>query len=726
MADGTQLAFNFLSDRERSYAEVRGRLSAVIYANPDTGWKVIELEPGGKNKPVRLSGYLPNLAVGDNIQARCSLTQHPRFGQCLQVDEFIKQLPFSRAAVMKFLIAMIDGIGPHYAEAIVDKFGGETLQVLEEEPQRLHDIEGISEKVLEKIIASTKKINSTVKDLILEGFSPKWAGRIYLKYGADAAERVKRQPYKLIDDFKGIGFKKADIIARRVGLDQLAEERIKAGLIFAQRSTLKKTGHNYLYLADLTKAAARLLDLPKAYTEGAILAETGLVIEDDRVYLPEFYQAEHEVARLLAEKIAVPPEPVPDFAEHMDEIEEQIGISFSPEQRAAIRGAVENPVTVITGAAGTGKSTLCRGLLALLQAKGVSFAVCAPTGKAANKLASLTGVKVATIHRLFRYAPFCGFRVNAATPLAVDCLVVDEASMVDIFLFRALLRGITPATRLVFIGDPYQLPPVDSGDSLRALVASYSVNQMVLPRVFRQQQESIILRNAGMVNLEQPFPRENADDFEFIDVDDPVQMTWELYNAINKLREAGFHPIREINILTPLNKGGGEISVGSLNLRLRDKLNPAENTDVFFVYDQEYRLGDKVMQRKNDYELDVFNGDIGFIVKNDPDRQIVHIDFSGELREIPYPLMDNITLNYAMTVHKAQGSEARAVIFMATKAGCFFLLNKNLFYTAMTRAKEKLVMIMPYEVVESAVRFDLKRQSHLATRIQQLVIGREK
>ena len=247
-----------------------------------------------------------------------------------------------------------------------------------------------------------------------------------------------------------------------------------------------------------------------------------------------------------------------------------------------------------------------------------------------------------------------------------------------------------------------------------------------LPEIFRQKKESTILRNANLVNLEKPFPAENSDDFEFFDISEPKVMIKTLFESVKKLKKQGYHPIREVNILTPLNKGGGEISVSNLNLRLRDYLNPAAGGNSFYVHDREFRLGDKVMQRKNDYDLDIYNGDIGFVAKNSVENAEVSIDFFGQKRKIPYSRMDNITLNYAMTVHKAQGSESRAVIFLATRAGCYFLLNKNLFYTAITRAKEKLIMIMPYDVVKTAVSYNIRRRSYLSNRIKKLVIGREK
>lgn len=297
--------------------------------------------------------------------------------------------------------------------------------------------------------------------------------------------------------------------------------------------------------------------------------------------------------------------------------------------------------------------------------------------------------------------------------------------MLDLLLLKAVLLGISAQTRLIFIGDPYQLPPVEAGTTLQPLLGSYAIAPVVLPTIFRQQRDSTILRNAGMVNLEQPFPLDRADDFVFHDVERPQEMVRTLFAALDELAAQGYDPVREVNVLTPLNTGGGEISVASLNHRLREKLNPATPANSFLVFEREFRLGDKVMQRKNDYGLDLFNGDIGYIVANHPETQEVELEFYGERKRIPYAAMEAVVLNYAMTVHKSQGSESRAVIFLATRSGCFFLLNKNLFYTAMTRAREKLVMIMPAEVVKLAVRFNVHRQSHLAARLQQLIIGRE-
>jgi exodeoxyribonuclease V alpha subunit len=624
------------------------------------------------------------------------------------------------------MIAMVDGIGAHLAEHIVDKFKDMTLEILEDEPHRLIEVKGISEKLIDRIKESTDKINTTVKELILIGFSPKWAGKIFLYYGKSAVERITKNPYRLIKDFKGIGFKKAEVIAKKVGIDELNEDRLRAAIYFSLKSSLMKTGHNFLYLEDLKKTVAHLLKLPKAFIESEILSKPSLIIEDNRVYLPQYHEAEHSLAKEISQKLYLPVLEIENFEEKLRNIENNLDIEFSEEQKEAINKAIINPITVITGAAGTGKTTLCTGLIKLLDELGFTYKICAPTGKAANKIKSLTNIEASTIHRLLRYAPSIGYRINEDEPLTIDYLIVDEASMVDLLLLNALFKVIAPNTRLVFIGDPHQIPPVESGNSLQALIGSYSVSQVVLSKIFRQKKESTILKNANLINISKAFPMENTEDFKFLDIDDPVNMIKALYSSIDELKNEGYHPIKEINILTPLNTGGGDISVSNLNLRLRDHLNPESGNNSFYIYDREFRIGDKIMQRKNDYDLDIYNGDIGFIIENNFKNREIIIDFYGELKAIPYTKLDSIILNYAMTVHKAQGSECRAVIFLATRAGCYFLLNKNLFYTAITRAKEKLIMIMPYEVVKMAIRFNIHRQSHLSHRIQQLVLGREK
>ncbi|MFH1416215.1 MAG: AAA family ATPase [Elusimicrobiota bacterium] len=720
-----QLSFDFIADREHSYAEVTGTVKHVHYDNPYTGWKVIDVSADNTGELVKLTGYLPNIGAGDRINARCTGSDHPVFGRCLQIDEFYKILPFQKEGAMKYMAAMIEGIGEHLAEQIIDRFGDKTLEILEDEPERLSEIEGISTKSIEKIRKSTEKINTVVKELILLGFSPIWAGRIYLKYGRDAARIVKSSPYKLIRDFKGIGFKKAEIIARQIGIDELDEERIHAAIHFSLRSSLKRTGHNFLYMQDLQMTVSRLLKLPLVYTEAEILSDPELIIDDNRVYLTPYYNAENNIASLISDKITLPGRSIDDFAGKISSIEQKIGIKFSEEQQEAIRVAAENAVTIISGAAGTGKTTLCKGLLELLDILGLTYNLCAPTGKAANKLNAVTGRSAHTIHRLLRYAPSVGYRINEKEPLDADYLIIDEASMVDLLLLEAVFRGAGHSTRMVFIGDPHQIPPVEVGNSLQALIGSYAVSQVVLPDIFRQKKESRILMNASLVNLEKEFPMENTHDFKFINVSAPIEMIKALHDSIDELKKEGFHPTRDINILTPLNKGGGDISVSNLNVRLRNHLNPATAENSFYIYEREWRINDKIMQRKNDYDLDIYNGDIGFIISNNNENKTITVDFFGKLTEIPYKKTENLVHNYAMTVHKAQGSEARAVIFLSTRAGCYFLLNKNLFYTAITRAKEKLIMIMPYEVVQMAIRFNIRRQSHLSSRIQKIVMAKD-
>ncbi|MEW5693591.1 MAG: AAA family ATPase [Candidatus Hydrogenedentota bacterium] len=726
MINTEQLSFDFITERELLYEEKRGRVKNIIYENPETNWKVVELISQDDNKTYKLAGFLPNVNLNDNIFARCTKTEHPKFGESFQIDEFYKELPFTKHAVMKFLVSEIDGIGALLSERIVDRFKDKTLEVLEEKTDKLLEVEGITKKLLDKIKSCALKVNTNIKELILMGFSDKWASRIFLKYGDLAITLVKSNPYRLIQDFKGIGFKKADIIAKNIGIDELSEDRIKAAIYFILDTIIKKTGHNFLYLDELKKAVSKLVNLPYAYIEAYILSDKGLIIEEDRVYLPIYYEAEKIIAFKLKEKLGLGVKQVEDFKNRINKIESDICIKFNKEQKEAIYEAFINSVTIITGAAGTGKSTICKGLLKLIENYGLTYRVCAPTGKAAYKLKTITGIEAYTIHRLFRYVPSKGFFINETNPLIVDYLIIDEASMVDLLLLKAVMLGISNKTRIIFIGDPYQIPPVEPGCTLQSMMSSYAVSQVILSDIFRQQKNSAILKNANLINLERVFPLENTDDFKFIDAEDPREMIAHLFNSINELHSRGYDPIRDINVLTPLNKGGGDISVYNLNIRLRDKLNPRTADNFFFVFDKEFRTGDKVMQRKNDYELDIFNGDIGYIVNNDSTRKNVGIEFFSRVKNIPYKLMENITLNYAMTVHKAQGSENRAIIFLATRSGCFFLLNKNLFYTAMTRAKEKLIMIMPYEVVKMAVKFNIYRKSYLSSRIQKIVIGREK
>jgi exodeoxyribonuclease V alpha subunit len=722
--DNNQLSFNFLSERELLHEEFSGKIKTIIYENPDTGWKVTELVTDSENT-IKLAGFLPNISINDRIHLTGTRKTHQRFGDHIQIDGFYKELPFQRESIIKFMISMIDGVGEHLAEKIVAEFRDKTLQVLEENPDQLIAVEGVSKKLIEKIKHSTEHINTTVKELILIGFSPKWSGRIYHKYGRSAPARIKKNPYRLIKDFKGIGFKKAEIIAKKVGIDDLNEERLSAAIYFSLKSSLKKTGHNFIYLEDLKKAVSHLLKLPEAFVESEIISKSWIILEDKKIYLPQYYRAEHLIAGKISKKLHMQTREVNDFDERISSIETSIKINFSAEQKEAIKTSIENPITVITGAAGTGKTTLCLGLTKMLDELNLSYNVCAPTGKAANKLKSVTGINASTIHRMLRYSPSEGYRINEQNTLKADYIIIDEASMVDLLLLSAIFMGINDNARLILIGDPHQIPPVEVGNSLQALIGSYSVSQVVLPEIFRQHKESTILKNAGLINLEKIFPLDETDDFKFININDPIEMINELYENINSLEKDGFHPIKDINVLTPLNKGGGDISVSNLNLRLRDHLNPAEKTELFYVNGREFRMGDKVMQWKNDYDLDIYNGDIGFILNNNTDEKTVEIEFYSDIKSIPYLKMENIALNYAMTVHKAQGSEARAVIFLATTAGCYFLLNKNLFYTAITRAKEKLIMIMPYEVVKMAVRYNIKRQSGLAHRIQQLVFGRE-
>lgn len=719
-----QLVFDFVTERETRGAEVTGTVGTVIFANPDTGWKVVTLAAADGTEHT-LAGYLPQVQPRDSIRARGTRTEHPRFGACLAVDEFTPETPYTREAVARYLIAAVDGVGETLATRIVAAFGADALRVISEESHRLAAVEGITPALRERIVSSVRGADTTLRDLILLGFSPLRAGRIYRKYGDSAAQQVRQHPYRLISDCKGIGFRTADAIAQQSGLDPLADERAAAAIRFVITATMAKTGHSFLYLNELVKGVSDLLDLPRAWCEAQVLAAEHVVIEQDRVYLPAYHEAEQAVAQLLAARLARPPRDLPSLDLLIDACARELRLDFSDEQKAAIRTAVCQPVCVITGAAGTGKSTLCRGLFAVLQRLGSDFKVAAPTGKAAWKLQSLTGIPAQTVHRLFRAVPHRGFRVDTAHPLVTGCLVIDEASMLDLLLLRAILDGLTPDARLVLIGDPYQLPSVEAGNVLTALASAYAIPQVVLTAVFRQARNSTILRNAGLINLEKPFPVRDAPDFRFVDTAEPQAMLRALTETIATLRAEGYDPIRDIHVLTPLNKGGGDISVSSLNSRLRDLLNPRTADNSFTALGREFRRGDKVMQRRNDYTLDLFNGDIGYVRGQDATTRAMDIEFYGKTVRVPEPALESIVLNYAMTVHKAQGSENRAVIFLATRAGCYFLLNRNLFYTAMTRAQEKLVMIMPYDVVKAALRYSTHRHSHLATRLQEVIIGRE-
>ena len=728
----------------------------TVFRNEENGWSVVSVRAGRNEFTV--VGTLPELSPGEQAVFTGEWTEHRTYGKQFKCASCEIRVPTTLLGIERYLgSGLIRGIGPATATLIVRQFGEDTLAILSEHPERLTEIPGIGQKRMAMIAESFREHQGARQAMIFlqsYGIPAALAVRIGKFYGDRTPEIVREDPYRLCDDLEGVGFRTADRIGIALGVAPDSDSRVRCAMKYVLRETSASAGHVYLPEKELCSAAASLLQVPRALCEraltalllsSALIAEEGEEDTGRRVYLPAFWRAEQEVALRIKELMcAIRPDKFRGALRAVADFEKRRGIRFSPNQRDAIVRALETGVFVITGGPGTGKTTIINCILELLSGEN-DVLLCAPTGRAAKRMTEATGAEAKTIHRLLEYGGEEGaFARNDENPLEADCIIADEASMIDLMLMRSLLRAIQPGTRLILVGDADQLPSVGAGNVLGDILASGAVPCARLTDIYRQSETSRIVMNAHLINRgEMPLLNEKDTDFFFerrASYADTAQSVLGLvtrrlpaYLGYGK-EEASELAVRNIQVLSPARKG--ECGVNSLNILLQEALNPPSPRKKQLTWGETlFRVGDKVIQTKNDYRIEwtretpegsedgtgVFNGDVGFITDMDPENTTVTVLFDEE-KEVIYEAGDLESLEpaYCLSVHKSQGSEFPVVV-MPVIGGPPMLLTRNLLYTAMTRARELVVLVGSEDVIRRMVANDhvARRYTTLALRLRE-------
>ncbi|WP_418401353.1 ATP-dependent RecD-like DNA helicase [Alistipes putredinis] len=695
----------------------------ITYQNPENGYSVLKVKVKGYNDLVTLVGNLLEVPVGSVLLCRGEWKVDKRYGSQFVAATWEETMPATVYGIEKYLgSGLVKGIGPRFARAIVQRFGTETIDIIETEIERLYEVPNIGRKRVAKIRESWEK-QKDIKNVMLflqgYGVSTAYAAKIYREYGKESIDKVRENPYRLADDIWGIGFKTADGIAAKMGYEKEDPRRCRSGILYTL-GQLSDEGHVYAGEEQLVKTAGQLLEAGETAirdTLAGMLQAEDLILDKDAIYLPPFYHAECGTSRRLRDLAESTGRSLFDGLFDPSSLTAETGIEYDEVQLAAIRQAVTSKVMVLTGGPGTGKTTTTQGIIAALKKAGLRVLLAAPTGRAAKRMSEATGMEAKTIHRLLEYNPQDGYKRNDENPLEGDALIVDECSMIDILLMNNLLKAVPVGMRLVFVGDIDQLPSVGAGNVLRDVIDSQRIPVVRLVRIFRQAQKSRIVMNAHTINQGRfPDTSNGRDtDFFFMREDDPERAAETIVRLVKeRLPRAYRESPDRIQVLTPMQRG--VVGAANLNLLLQQALNPSGPSLGRGGYT--YRQGDRVMQLRNNYAKEVFNGDQGYIREVDTEDRMLTVDFDGKKVEYDVTELDELTLAYATTIHKAQGSEYPIVV-MPVLMTHFVMLQRNLIYTGITRAKKICVLLGAAKALAYAVRnvSVLKRNTRLKERL---------
>ena len=692
-------------------------MERVTFHNPENGFCVLRVKARGHRDLVTTVGHAAMISAGEWITASGTWTNDRNHGLQFKAQFLRSSAPSTVDGIEKYLgSGMIRGIGPVYAQRLVKMFGKDVFDIIEEAPERLREVEGIGPVRAAKITAGwadQKVIREIMVFLHQHGVGTARAVRIFKTYGTDAIQVMSENPYRLARDIRGIGFRTADTIAEKLGIEKTAMVRVRAGISFALTEAMGD-GHCGLPRAELIGLAGKLLEVPAPLIENALLEELAeKTVTADRVgeveciFLTGLYLAERSIAeQLIRIRAGALPWAEIDADKALPWIEQKTGLTLANSQAEAIRLALHSKIIVITGGPGVGKTTIINSVLRILAAKGVKLLLCAPTGRAAKRMTEATGMEAKTIHRLLEFDPKAfGFKRNDENPLDCDLLVVDESSMVDVLLMQSLMKAVPTHAALFIVGDTDQLPSVGPGQVLADIINSGAVPVVRLTEVFRQAAESKIITSAHAINagrLPDLAPPDGEADFYFVPATDPEQAVPRIVELVSKRipRRFGFDPIKDIQVLCPMNRGG--VGARSLNIELQATLNPAGDKRIE-RFGWTFAPGDKVMQIENDYDKDVFNGDIGMIEDVDLDEGDVTVDFDGRTVTFLFGELDSLVPAYAVTIHKSQGSEYPAVV-IPIMTQHYAMLQRNLIYTGVTRGKKLVVLVGQKKAIAIAVK----------------------
>lgn len=718
--------------------KITGIVEEVTFQNEANGFTVLDLAM--ENELLTVVGVLPGVSAGETVNLTGNYTTHPSFGRQFKATGFTRCMPETTEQIYKYLASgVIRGIGPKKAMTIVEHFGEDTLDVLENEPERLASLKGISKDQAEAMGEDFKKqyaMRTVMLGLEKYGFSPAECVRIFKKMGINAVEKIEENPYMLCSMGLGISFERAEGIESKLPKKPLPDHRIREGILHVCRYNSSNRGHTCIPREKLLKPSADLLEVSQDEIDIAIdnlinigQLKTATLDKRDFIFLPSAYLAEKKIAERINIVAGFPPPGAPQLADWIDRIEQKNGIKYEEQQRIAIATAAKKGLLVLTGGPGTGKTTAIKGIINIFEKQHLDIALAAPTGRAAKRMSEVTGMEAKTIHRLLEVEwdeddrPV--FRRNIQNPLDCSALILDELSMIDIHLFANLLDALPLGCRLILVGDSDQLPPVGAGNVLQDLIESEMLPVVRLTQVFRQAMESKIITTAHkIVSGECPDLTNDGKDYFHLERISPsltAQTVTDLCSQ--RLPNAyGWDPITDIQVICPSKKG--ETGTQNLNRLLQNSLNPADNTkSELIMAGRLFRQGDKVMQVRNNYSIEwkspvdkgtgIFNGDIGTLTSIDTKSGVVTVDFDGRVAVIPGEYLSELELAYAITVHKSQGSEFKAVVLPV--AGVVpNLAYRNLLYTAVTRARDLLVSVGSGETIYQMTRNDRKARRYSA------------
>lgn len=719
--------------------KICGTVDTIIFASQDNRFTVLKLSPEKLSTQitVTLNGIAP--LIGQLLKIEGEWVKHPKFGQQFKATTYKTVAPTEISGIEKFLASgAINGIGPAMAKKIVAEFGEKTLEIIAKSPNELLKVPGIGKKTAEKISASYLEQSELTEIMVwLEnhGISNTYAGKIFAKYGSFAIDIMEKDIYRLFQDIEGIGFLTADKLAFNLGIQREDKRRIISGIDYALMQ-LCNNGHCCIPEMALVDKTAKILQvnnqiiftiLKERIDNGSL--NTEVVGGETLIYPPYLYYAEKKVAtRLLQLQQATEPLSEDNLSLFIKVWEKDNQIQLAQKQKEAIKACLHHGVLVLTGGPGTGKTTVIKGILSILKAQGLKIRLAAPTGRAAKRLSETTGQKALTIHRLLEANNLAqddnlqlGFSKDIDDQLDADVIILDEVSMVDIVLMHHFLNAVPDGCRIILVGDTDQLPAVGPGSVLKDIIRSQKIPAIRLDEIFRQAQTSMIIQNAHIINAGRlPDLRKQYSDFVFYELNDDTSITQKILDLCTKdLPHEGFDVLKDVQVLSPMHRF--LCGVENLNLMLQEQLNPKKNQDELKYSSQTFRVGDKVMHIRNNYQKNVFNGDIGFI--QDINNEKLTVDYFDHIVTYEKNELNELTLAYASSVHKSQGSEYKVVIIPLSTSH-YIMLQRNLLYTAITRAKQKVIIIGSKKALMTAVQSNRtqKRYTLLAERLAHKLI----